>query len=448
MTEGPPGQPPDAVTPEARPAGAEKPPGTIVAGKYLLVRRLASGGMGDVYEAQHLVLGRRVALKFIRPELAGSEPLLRRFRREAETAGRLVSDHITSVTDFDWARSGEPYLVMELLEGWDLAQVLRSSPLPAGTVAEIGRQVCRGLAVAHARGFVHRDLKPANLFLCRRPDGIVQVKILDFGIAKNAREPAGLDQTRPGDAVGTAHYMAPEQIRQSPALDGRADLYSLGVVLYEALTGTRPRRGDSYYSVVLHGLNETPAPIETGEVPAGLAEVVMRALAHAPEDRFPSAQELERALAPFAAGPIAVTWQAGATKPTATASSAQPAPVAPTPRQRPRPARGRWMVTGATAALVASALVLVGRGAHWRGSKAPPVAAAPGPAAVALPPPPAPSREQAPAPAPQPRPEPRDEAPRPRRTRRLATHARPPQPGPARASEPAAGGFVRENPYH
>src|SRR5439155_15454034 len=162
---------------------------------------------------------------------------------EAETAGRLVSDHIAAVTDFDWAKTGEPYLVMELLEGWDLAHVLRWGPLPASIAAQIGVQVCRGLAVAHGQGFVHRDLKPANLFLCRRPDGSFHVKILDFGIAKDSRAAAPIDMTRPGDAVGTAHYMAPEQIRQSPTLDGRADLYALGVVLYEALSGKPPRRG-------------------------------------------------------------------------------------------------------------------------------------------------------------------------------------------------------------
>jgi len=425
---------------------AERGPGTIISAKYLLVRRLASGGMGDVYEAQHLVLGRRFALKFIRPELAGHEPLERRFRQEAETAGRLVSEHITVVTDFDWAGPGQPYLVMELLEGQDLAQVLKAGPLPAATVAEIGVQICRGLAVAHRHGFIHRDLKPANLFLCRRADATMQVKILDFGIAKDARGPSAVE-TRPGDPVGTAHYMAPEQIRQSPTLDARADLYSLGVVLYEALSGRRPRRGEGYHSVILQGLHErAPSLSQSGqEVPPALAAVVARAMAHAPDERFASAEELERALAPMAAPGASLAWPAQATMPPplATEAGSGPSPAPAVARTQRRPGRRRWIATGVGAALVVGIAALLDRGAHRAVQVPSEAATSTSPPVTAPPPPPVPERPAAAAPLPAPdRPARGVDSTRSRRRRAPSrTEA------PAARPTPPADGFDRRNPY-
>jgi serine/threonine protein kinase len=446
------GRPGAGAAPQREEPADVRRPGTIISHKYRLLRQLASGGMGDVYAAEHLVLKRGFALKFIRPDLAGNETLERRFRKEAETAGRLVSEHIAAVTDFDWDGPGRPYLVMELLEGWDLAQVLKAGPLPAGAVAEIGIQVCRGLAVAHAQGFIHRDLKPANLFLCRRENATMLVKVLDFGIAKDARGD-GLD-TRPGDPVGTAHYMAPEQIQQSPELDGRADLYSLGVVLYEALSGQRPRRGDSYYSVILHGLHERPAALEAAarQVPPGLAAVVARAMAHRPEDRFASAEELAQALTPFAAAGTPIPWPSEPMHPPklATGGSNDSPPAAALSRARPRPSR-LWIATGASAALVVGAALLF----QHRLRTAPiPVNTSAGAleARAVLPapiPPPSPGTAPSPPPLPQP----------PARTVRRAepTRSRGPKRTVVRAERsrgaaqapPAAGAdaFDRNNPY-
>jgi serine/threonine-protein kinase len=442
--------------PERAEFGAEPRPGAVISRKYRLLRRLASGGMGDVYAAEHVVLKRGFALKFIRPELAGNEILERRFRKEAETAGRLVSEHIATVTDFDWAGPRRPYLVMELLDGWDLAQVLNAGPLPAGTVAEIGVQVCRGLAAAHAQGFIHRDLKPANLFLCRRASAAVLVKILDFGIAKDARAP-GVEQTRPGDPVGTAHYMAPEQIQQSPDLDGRADLYALGVVLYEALSGQRPRRGDSYQSVIMHGLHEQPVALEASarQIPPGLAAVVARAMAHRPEDRFPSAEALEQALAPFTAAGAPVYWPDEAMLRPAPAAgwSGDSPPAAAVSHARPRPRR-LWIFTGASAALVVGGALLFGPSGH-RGAPAPaatPAAALTAPASTPVPvPPPAPAPAAAAPPPEPPPPVRRSDVPRARGPRRTVVRpaarqeaAKPPAPPPP---APGRATYDRNNPY-
>jgi serine/threonine protein kinase len=470
--------------PELRGPGTVKAPGTIVSGKYLLVRRLAFGGMGDVYQAKHLVLGRHFALKFIRANLTGNEALLRRFRKEAETAGRLVSDHIAAVTDFDWASPTEPYLVMELLEGWDLAQVRKQGPLPAAIVAEIGRQVCRGLAVAHAQNFVHRDLKPSNLFLCRRSSTTFQVKILDFGIAKDIQAAPSLDLTSPGETLGTAHYMAPEQIRQSPSLDGRADLYALGVVLYEALSGQLPRSGGSYHSVIFHGLNQPPAPLESicSDLPAGLAAVVHRAMAYTAADRFATAQDFERALAPFSSSGSRITWQTDvAIAPDATAAPAEAtrpspatlAPAQPSPAPAALPDKGRrrpwkWIAGSAATALpILLVLLLPGRGAHQTPASnerttgpSTPIAAT---GTTALAPPPvatadgSPHGEAAPLPTEvvaRSQPERRVDRPRPNNRRRPVPRAaasdpraQPPAPAGEAEPRPAEGAFFRKNPY-
>jgi serine/threonine protein kinase len=285
----------------------EVPPGRrtgeLVAGKYRLVRSIGRGGMGEVYEAQHAIVGRRFALKFLHAHLAQSGSALVRFRREAEAAGALESEHIAAVTDFDKADDGAPFLVMEYLDGESLGQLLhREGPLPLARVVGALLQVCRGLEQAHAAGIIHRDLKPDNLFLQKRSDGSDLVKILDFGIAKLNRGEAAADITRSGAMLGTPFYMSPEQARGEKAIGERADIYSLGVILYELLSGHKPHPGDSYNSILAHILSRPVVPLETLRpgLPQGFAAVVERALSPLAEARQPSAAALAKELAPYA----------------------------------------------------------------------------------------------------------------------------------------------------
>jgi serine/threonine protein kinase len=277
--------------------------GQLVSGKYRIVRRIARGGMGEVYEAEHLVLHRRVALKCLHPALAHDEAYVRRFCREAKAASSLQSEHIAAVTDIDLLPDGAPYLVMELLEGEDLARTIKRGPLPVSQAVDIGLQICRGLALAHRSGLVHRDLKPANVFLCRRADGTPLAKILDFGIAKmstmSTAEDAAL--TGPGAVLGTAYYMAPEQARGSLAVDARADVYALGAVLYEAISGRRPFQGATYNEVLYKVMTTTPPPLGAldPELPTQLTAVIARAMAPDAANRHPTVEDLAADLSPF-----------------------------------------------------------------------------------------------------------------------------------------------------
>jgi serine/threonine-protein kinase len=282
--------------------------GQLVREKYRLIRLLGSGGMGAVYEAEHVVVGRRFALKFLQPELVQNEDALARFRREARAAGSLDSEHVVAVTDFDRAEDGTPFLVMEYLAGESLAELLaREGPLPVPRVVAALTQVCRGLEAAHAAGIVHRDLKPENLFVVRGKEGGDLLKILDFGVAKLLRPEAGGSVTRTGAAMGTPFYMAPEQARGEKELDQRVDVYALGVILYELLSGQKPHPGDSYNAILAHILGQTPAPLASLRpgLPAPFTALVHRALANRPEDRPASAAELARELAPFAGVEVA-----------------------------------------------------------------------------------------------------------------------------------------------
>jgi serine/threonine-protein kinase len=220
----------------------------IIDGKYRVERQLGAGGMGAVYEAMHLGTGRRVALKVIVSSALANEPeVVTRFHREAKASGAIDSDHVVQVLDTGVdPLSNNPYMVMEYLAGEDLITLVRRvGPLAPDVVVRIGAQACLGLSRAHEAGIVHRDIKSANIFLARRDGGHVSLKLLDFGIAKVRAEPVpgaetdhGLTST--GSTIGSPLYMSPEQARAQKKLDGRADRWSLGVVLYEALTGQTP----------------------------------------------------------------------------------------------------------------------------------------------------------------------------------------------------------------
>lgn len=267
-------------------------------GRYVIVGVLGAGGMGEVYRARDEELEREVAIKVLPPEFAEDEGRLRRFTKEAQSTGALSHPNVLTVHDVG-THEGSPYLVCELLRGETLRERLAAGRLPARKACEYAAQMARGLAAAHARGVVHRDLKPENLFLTRDE----RVKILDFGLAKRVAEPFAGDQeartvtlgegTEPGVILGTVGYMAPEQVRGEEP-DHRADIFALGAVVYEMLTGERAFRGDSAVSTLNAILVEEPR--EASTVAAGVTrahdEVVRHCLEKSPEHRFQSAQDL------------------------------------------------------------------------------------------------------------------------------------------------------------
>jgi serine/threonine protein kinase len=272
--------------------------GQVVDGKYHILRRLACGGMGTVYEARHVVVGRHFALKFLHDHYARRNSMVQRFLREAQAAGSIASEHIIGVLDYGSA-DGTPYLVMELVRGQDLRELLAVTPrLPATRAVRIIIDACRGLSLAHDRGLVHRDLKPANICITHRGDGREMAKVIDFGVAK-LRD--GLDLSDEGTLIGTVGYMAPEQLTDQRQLDARADIYALGVILYQALSGRPPHvcdRSELLYRIVSVdpvGLDEL-----CPDLPEGLAAVVHRALMRRKERRYENVRDFALALEPFA----------------------------------------------------------------------------------------------------------------------------------------------------
>jgi tRNA A-37 threonylcarbamoyl transferase component Bud32 len=273
-----------------------------VVGKCVIVRLMGKGGMGAVYEARHAQLSRRFAIKFLLPEFATHKEVLGRFESEAKAAGGLEHPNLVAVTDVGRTTDGAPYLVMEFLQGEDCSQLLRRlGPLPVMRAADLVLQACRGLALAHKAGIVHRDLKPENLFVTDAGDGSDRVKVLDFGIAQ-IRSPDRSRVTRTGATLGTAHYMSPEQARADIDLDARTDVWSLGVVLYELLSGRRPFEGERFLQVIHQILGAVPAPLGTvrAGLPPGLVALVERAMAKNVTERLPTVAALADALMPFA----------------------------------------------------------------------------------------------------------------------------------------------------
>jgi serine/threonine-protein kinase len=274
--------------------------GSLVAGgKYRVDRIIGRGGMGMVIGATHLRLQQPVALKFLLPELAEKPEVVERFVREARASAQLRGEHVCRVSDVETAENGAPYIVMELLEGRDLASLVDArGALPVPLVADYVLQACAGIAEAHALGIVHRDLKPGNLFLTARPDGTPLIKVLDFGIAKAQREQAA-SLTHTSTVLGSPSYMSPEQLKSPRNADVRSDIWSVGVILYELTSGQLPFTGETLTALALR-ISMDPVPPLGGQLPPGFDAVVYRCLEKEPAQRYPDLAELAHALAPYA----------------------------------------------------------------------------------------------------------------------------------------------------
>ncbi|WP_437276456.1 protein kinase [Sorangium sp. So ce375] len=280
--------------------------GDVVAGRYRVERVLGQGGMGVVMAARHLHLGNQVAIKLLRRDALVDAAARERFLREGRATAALRGEHVARVYDLGFLDAGDPFLVFELLDGCDLGALLRAhGPPPIEVAVGYVLQACEGLAEAHAQGIVHRDVKPGNLFLARRADGSELVKVIDFGIAKHtpaaATAAAGEQLTSTFAVLGTALYMAPEQMRSARAADARSDIWALGAVLYRLLSGAPPFPGQSLLDVCA-AIQRGPAPLAEARpgTPPELEAAVLRCLREDPSERPPDVAALAAALAPFA----------------------------------------------------------------------------------------------------------------------------------------------------
>jgi len=300
---------------------------TLFDGRYRIVRKLGTGGMANVYLAEDEVLGRRVAIKILNDRHAGDDQFVERFRREAKNAASLSHPNIVSIYDRGEAE-GTYYIAMEYLDGRSLKElIVARGPAPVNVAIDYARQILAALRFAHRHGIVHRDIKPHNVLV----DAEGRLKVTDFGIAR-----AGTSQmTEAGSIIGTAQYLSPEQAKGAP-VDQTSDLYSVGVVLYELLTGVVPFTGDTPVEIAMKHLSSTPEPpsARRAEIPRGLDQIVLRALAKDPADRYQSAEEMDADLARVASG-AAVS---PATEEAATAIISRPPPTAVTAITPPRDA--------------------------------------------------------------------------------------------------------------
>lgn len=278
--------------------------GRVLLGKYRVERVIGKGAMGVVLSARHIELDDRVAIKLLLPEMLAEEGIVERFLQEARAVRRIKSEHVAQVFDVGRLDEGTPYIIMEYLEGRDLAR-LRSErgTFEVEEVVEYLLQALDAVAEAHANGIIHRDLKPANLFLTRRSDGAPLIKVLDFGTSKmkpkEMRE--DLEMTKTGMAIGSPSYMAPEQMLSSRTIDQRADIWALGVILYNLLTGTFPFKADTLLQMCAAALQLPPTPPSTHRpgLPEDLEASILKCLAKKPVDRFADVAELARAIMPF-----------------------------------------------------------------------------------------------------------------------------------------------------
>jgi eukaryotic-like serine/threonine-protein kinase len=359
-------------------AQSDRLAGVVLGGAYRLVGCIGQGGMGAVYEAHHLRLQKRVAVKLMNRAIASNEEALARFHREASVASRLGHPHLVNVVDFGTSHQGEPYLVMEHLEGEDLdRRIHRARTVPLGTAVEITRQVASALAAVHAKGIVHRDLKPANIFLVQVPGEPDFVKVLDFGVSK--MKAARTKLTADSSMVGTPKYMSPEQASGSnDEVDHRADQWALACIVWEMLTGTAPFDADDIQALFFRLVNLPPAPLSKSapDLPSAVEPVLLRALSKRPADRYASIREFARAFQTAAVGswteltpmpfrraesePWRLSTVAGARSPSPESDSAgDEGGVFATPAGTPRRSNLRLAMAGLAVAIAVSGVGLL-----------------------------------------------------------------------------------------
>ncbi len=316
----------------------------VIREKYKILAVIGQGGMATVYKARHQLLDELRALKVIKPELASDPQFVQRFKNEAIIARKLRHPNAVHVEDLDLAEDGRPFIAMELVEGESLKRwIERAGPVPVATALDIAVQVCQALEAAHALGMIHRDIKPDNIFLVSRPGAAPFAKVLDFGIARlkegvASQGMAGMTLTGTGVVIGTPEYMSPEQAmgKHGEQLDGRSDLYSLGIVMYRMLTGELPFKAETTVEMILHHIQTPPPPPQTLKpqlgIPNSVSTLVMKTLEKDRERRFPSASAMAEAIREARA---ALT--AGAPRSAAPHQAEFPGPKAPAESQaRPR----------------------------------------------------------------------------------------------------------------
>ena len=280
--------------------------GEIIEGKYRIIRLLGEGGMGAVYEGENTLIHRRVAIKVLHAGVAENKVTVQRFEREAQAAGRIGSEHIVEVLDLGTLESGDRFMVMEFMDGDSLAERLENvGKISAEDLCPLAEQMLDGLQAAHNAEIIHRDLKPDNVFLLKSRGGTTDfVKLLDFGISKfNAMSnEEGFSMTKTGVMMGTPYYMSPEQAKGSKAMNHRADLYSIGVILYECVTGQVPFNADTFNELLFKIGLEDPPPIHdiAPEVPSSFVRLISKAMTRDPNERFQTANEFKDALSAWA----------------------------------------------------------------------------------------------------------------------------------------------------
>ncbi len=348
--------------------------GDILDGKYRVERVLGSGGMGVVVAAYHLGLRQHVAIKFLLPDVLDDHEAAARFDREARAAAKIKGEHIARIMDVGTLDNGSPFMVMEYLEGEDLAARLRRERrLPIDEAVDLIIQTCEVLSEAHGLGIVHRDLKPANLFCTKKADGSPCIKVLDFGISKllGPNTSHTVTITKTSALIGSPTYMSPEQINSARNVDARADLWAIGVVLYELLAGRPPFEGDSVPETCLRVTKRRVPSILRfrSDTPQELEAVILRCLEKDRSKRISSATELSMALAPFGTLPILMSSGRISQRPRGTKGSSVLPPgnepsgprartAPPPPAKKAPPPQRRW--TGAKSGLLALGLGLTG----------------------------------------------------------------------------------------